>query len=353
MIDILKLSVTPNQTIRQAMQKINEVSVGFALVLDEAQQLVGVISDGDIRRSILKGENLESPLANVMNKTPTFLAEASGIDEQAKKLITEKLLQGIPIVDRNKKVLRVVLRREMDLAAGQTFDNPIVIMAGGRGSRLGELTENCPKPLLPIDGVPLLERSIKNFAKQGFKNIFVSLNYRSDMIQSHLKDGSQWGVKLQYLCEEIPLGTAGALHLLPELKENLPLIVINGDVLTSVHFTDLLEYHQINGYSATMCVRSYDFQVPFGVVNVNDNRIQDVQEKPSFTQLINAGVYVVNPDVLKQVPKNSFYNMTTMFQDCLEQARSLGAYVINGYWIDIGHKEDLHRAQEDIRKYNL
>jgi NDP-sugar pyrophosphorylase family protein len=220
-------------------------------------------------------------------------------------------------------------------------------MAGGLGSRLGELTASRPKPLLPVGEKPLLETILTEIARHGFESFYISVNYKADMILRHFGDGSKWGVQIKYLHEENRMGTAGALSLLSS-KPKDPLLVVNGDVLTSVNFDRLLNFHHEHSATATMCIRQYDFQVPYGVVSVNNHTITRIDEKPLQHFFINAGIYMLNPEAIDLIPKNTAFDMPQVFDRVIEEKKTAIAFPIREYWLDIGHRSDFERANEEF-----
>ena len=218
----------------------------------------------------------------------------------------------------------------------------VILMAGGLGSRLAPLTDSCPKPLLKVGNQPVLETLIENFLENGFHHFLISVNFQSEMIENYFQDGRQWGASIKYLREKKPLGTAGALGLLEEIPEQ-PLIVMNGDLLTKLNFRGLLEFHEEHDAPITMCVREYDFQIPYGVVKLDGSYASALEEKPVHKFFVNAGVYVINQEILTSIPKNQYYNMTDLITPLLEK-KKVASFPIHEYWIDIGKVEDLRQA---------
>jgi len=229
------------------------------------------------------------------------------------------------------------------------FPNTVVLMAGGIGSRLSPLTEICPKPLLKVGHQPVLETIIESFLEHGFHRFMISVNYQSEMIENYFQDGRQWGVSIGYLREKEALGTAGALSL---MKENLehPLIVMNGDLLTKLNFRSLIEFHEGKNVPITMCVREYDFQVPYGVVKLEGSYPTALEEKPVHKFFVNAGVYVINPEVISSIPENKFHNMTDVINPMLGK-KQVASFPIHEYWIDIGEIEDYQKAHVEYETF--
>jgi NDP-sugar pyrophosphorylase family protein len=219
-------------------------------------------------------------------------------------------------------------------------------MAGGLGKRLGSLTQSCPKPLLKIGGTPILEIIVNRLAEQGFRKLFISVNYRGEMIEDHFGDGARWTADIQYLREPERLGTAGALSLLPE-RPPQPFVVMNGDLLTKLNLKHLLDFHREHRAKATMCVREYQFQVPFGVVQADEHRLLGIDEKPTHRFLVNAGIYALDPDVLDLVPKNQMFDMPHLFEKLVATGHETMAFPIREYWMDIGRMDDLEQAASE------
>jgi NDP-sugar pyrophosphorylase family protein len=222
----------------------------------------------------------------------------------------------------------------------------VVLMAGGLGTRLQPLTDECPKPLLAVGGRPILETILESFAEQGFKRIFLSVNHKAEMIRSHFGAGERWGVQVEYLHESIRLGTAGALSLLPE-RPTTPVVVMNGDLLTRTNFDNLLRFHNAQDAIATMAVREYDFQVPYGVVRLNGANIESIEEKPVQRFFVNAGIYTLSPEALDYLPIQTMFDMPNLFEHLIAAGKTTAAYPLREYWLDIGRLEELERAQRE------
>ena len=268
-----KILLAPTAPLREALEVINTQASRVVLVVDEQQHLLGVITDGDIRRALLQNLGLEVPLCEVMNNKPITAALGTNKDNLI-DIMENKGILSIPIVDDGKVVGLETLQQFL---SKPKYDNPVFLMAGGFGTRLRPLTDDCPKPMLHIGSKPILETVLQSFVKAGFRNFYISTHYMPEQIEEHFGDGSKWGVNIQYVYEDTPLGTGGALGLLPkDLPDDLPLIMMNGDVLTKVDFARLLEFHCDNQADATMCVREYEYQIPYGVINGEGNRIVDI-----------------------------------------------------------------------------
>lgn len=331
----------------EAIRIIDASSKQICLIVDDEERLLGTVTDGDVRRAILNAIPLDAPVERVMNRAPTTLPPGHDRD-QAMQLMRSKQLHQLPVVDADRRVVGLVLIDDL-MQEGQRADNWVVLMAGGLGSRLRPLTENTPKPMLMVGVKPLLETTLENFVQQGFRRFYVSVNYLADKVKEYFGDGARWGCEIRYLEEKEQLGTAGALSLLPERPQS-PLIVMNGDVLTKVNFSHLLDFHREHKAAATMCVREYDFRVPYGVVQLDGARINGLVEKPVHSFFVNAGIYVVDPDLLDVVPRDGRqFHMTHLFEAALAARRETAAFPIREYWIDIGQVDDLARANGDYR----
>jgi dTDP-glucose pyrophosphorylase len=330
-------------TIRDAAETLNRISLQIVLLTEADGRLKGVITDGDIRRGLLAGKTLESPAAEIME---TKFFSASPDEDQASLLSTmrEREIRQVPLLDEKGRVAG--LRTLLDVITPERRDNWVVLMAGGLGQRLRPLTEDCPKPLLNVGNKPLLKTILDQFADYGFNKFYISVNYRADMVEEYFGDGSKHGVEIRYLREDKQLGTAGAVGLIPE-KPDAPVFVMNGDLLTKVDFPGMLAFHCEQGARATMAVRRFDIQVPYGVVKVKDHRITKLEEKPTHKFFVNAGIYVLEPEVAAAIPKNEYLDMPTLFGKLMDKGETTAAFPIHEYWMDIGRKQDFDQANCD------
>jgi dTDP-glucose pyrophosphorylase len=334
-------------TVRDAIACINSNECQIALVLDTDQKLVGTITDGDVRRALLNGCMLEAEVVDIMNKTPTT-AYADENKQAIQQKMMDKSLRQIPILDAEGKVIGVETLES--LLAVQDQGNWVFLMAGGLGTRLRPLTETVPKPMLNVGNKPLLQTIIEGFVAHGFRKFCISVNYKADMLMDYFGDGKDFGVEIIYLKEDRRLGTAGALGLLSDLPD-LPMIMMNGDILTKVNYDHLLNFHAQHSPAVTMCVREYDFQIPYGVVEIDEHRMRDMVEKPVQSYFVNAGIYVLEPEVVKQVSSNSYVDMPQLIQQCQKKGRDVAVFPVHEYWLDIGRMDDFDRAQLDIRRF--
>ncbi|HCU66610.1 MAG TPA: alcohol dehydrogenase [Rheinheimera sp.] len=341
--------IAPDSSIRDALKIIDQASLRIALVVSEAQQLLGVVTDGDIRRGLLKNFSLDSPVSAVMNAHPVT-AQTGTSRRELIKLMNDKGLLSIPLLENGKVVDLEILQRKLPEFR---HDNPVFLMAGGFGTRLKPLTNDCPKPMLKVGDKPILELVLLSFIRSGFHNFYISLHYMPEQIQQYFGDGSKWNVSIKYIYEDLPLGTAGALGLLPPDAPKLPVLLMNGDLLTTVDFEQLLEFHNKSRSDATMCVRDYEYQIPFGVINGDGERVLSMVEKPIQRLFVNAGIYVINPEVRAQVKPNQRIDMPTLLEQNIELTKKVSMFPIHEYWLDIGRIDDYQRAQIDVHNLRL
>jgi dTDP-glucose pyrophosphorylase len=338
--------VTPDMTVRDTMRRIDASSAHIALVVDATGRLVGTVTDGDIRRALLRGASLEVKAVEVMNATPTR-AHVSQERESILALMKTRGLHHIPIVDEAGNIVGLEVYDE--LLTTPKRDNIVVLMAGGLGSRMRPLTNGCPKPLLRLGDRPILEHIVESFVGHGFCRFYIAVNYLGEMIEAHFGDGSRWGADIRYIREPKPLGTAGALSLLPE-RPAQPVLVMNGDLLTKVNFNHLIEFHETHAVSATMCVRNYEYQIPYGVVAVDDHRLVAIEEKPHQRCFVSAGIYVLSPDAIDTLDPESYLDMPSLFENLIRAGRPTAAFPVGEYWLDIGRIEDFERANGEFDK---
>lgn len=334
--------VTEDATILETLKIIDTHGVPFGLVHDNGI-LCGTVTDGDIRRGILAGVQLSDPVSTVMNTTP-ITAPSDISDMDAARLMRRSGIGHLPLVDVDSRLTSLKVLRDLD--PRPEGGNPVVLMVGGKGTRLGALTQDVPKPMIKVGGRPILETIIERFVDQGFTEIYLSVNYKADLIENYFGDGDTHGANITYLREESALGTGGALSLLPE-RPTKPFIVMNGDVLTKVSFHHLIKFHENHGAPATMSVREYRFTVPFGVVQTDDAVLQSIEEKPEHTFFVNAGIYVVNPEVLDLVPADAAMDMPDLYQQLIDKGTAPTVFPLREYWMDIGHLDDLDQAKRD------
>jgi len=342
--DLHDLLVAPSATILDAMRVIDSSGLAVALVCGPGQKLLGVATDGDIRRAILRGVPLSERISTIANaKFTTVDPTLSRVE--ALQLMVSKGFFCLPVVD-DKGILRDLHTLKMALM-GSRCDSWAVVMAGGKGERLGELTKGLPKPMLPIGDRPILEHIVRLLVGHGVRRIFISVNYLARMIQDHFGDGSDFQCRIDYLHEreDTPLGTGGPISLLPEMPTH-PLVVMNGDLLTRINVGRLLAFHRSGDYAATMGLREHAVQVPFGVAEVKESRITKLVEKPKLNYSINAGIYVLNPELIPLIPKGRMFPITELLNGCLRDGKRVGAYHMQEPWHDIGLPEEYASAHQ-------
>ncbi len=336
--------ISPETTIKDTIKIIDLYSLQIAIVIDQDHKLIGTVTDGDIRRGILRGVSTDAPVKEIMSANPIVLPDNNN-KKNALKIMTKHKLRHLPVVNDLGCVIGI--ERLDDLLQFSKHDNWVVLMAGGLGKRLRPLTNHCPKPMLQIGEKPVLETIIHHFIEQGFYQFCISINYKAEQIKTYFGDGSKWGVEIQYIQEEARMGTVGSLSLFP-IKTEKPIIVMNADILTKVNYQQLLTFHLEQQVEATVAVRSYEFQVPYGVVKVNKDRLIGFDEKPVQTSFINAGIYVLNPNLLKKIPSNLYFDMNQLFEIMLNDNEAISVFPIREYWIDIGGIEDFKQAKLDF-----
>ena len=332
--------------IKKIITAIEKGGLRIALILNEKNQLEGTISDGDIRRGLLKGLSLNSSFSEILRKD-CFTANVDTNRKNIIKMMRDNAISQIPIISEKNEFIGLEISDELLPSSRQfTLPNFALLMAGGRGSRLRPITDNCPKPLLPINDKPILEIILEQCINSGIRNFYISVHYLAEKIISYFGDGSKWNVKIKYIREDLPLGTAGALKLLPE-SLNDSFILINGDVLTKTNFQNVLNYHSKNDAEITICAREQILNSPYGVIEVDGINFQSMVEKPSFRQLVNAGIYVLNPSVIKLVREEKYLDMPELIMMCKEKRKKIIVYPVHEYWLDIGKPETLDKAHYD------
>ncbi|KAB7628236.1 nucleotidyltransferase family protein [Alkalilimnicola sp. S0819] len=335
------LVLTEETTLKEAIEALDQGGVGFLAMVEATGRLVGILTDGDIRRAVLRKEDR---LLNIINTSPETMLDSASQREIVLRL---KALhrRHMPLVDAAGRFSGVFSLDDVEFVSR---DNTVVIMSGGLGSRLGELTKEVPKPMLTVGSRPMLQHLVEMFSEHGFRRFIFCVNYKREVIQDYFGDGSRFGVKIDYVVESKRLGTAGALSLI-DAALDCPFFVINGDVLANVDFSHVLATHIASARVATMCVRQHSYQVPYGVVRTDaSNMITGLQEKPELAFDVNAGIYVLDPEVLDLVPCDTFYDMPSLFECLVGSGRKAGVYRIEDYWLDVGRREDLQKANRDL-----
>lgn len=337
-----RICLGPDDLVRDVIARIGDGEAGIAIVVDAQRRLLGTVTDGDVRRGLLAGSTLEDRVSDIMFKSPRTAAIGSTRDAQLEIMRSAQVKQ-LPLVDGNGIVQALVLHD--DLVGGRKRPNWVVLMAGGLGQRLRPLTEHTPKPLLQIGGKPILQKIIENARDSGFEEIVICVNYLGDQIRDHFGDGRNLGVNIEYIEETKRLGTAGALSLLPSRPAE-PIVVMNGDILTSVNIAALVDFHIENQGLATMALNTYNYEVPFGVVQLDGLKIDDIVEKPTQKLFVNAGIYALSPEALDLVPQDEFFDMPTLFGELIKKRNAAIGFPIHEYWLDIGRPGDLEIARK-------
>lgn len=329
-------------TIKLTINNLNNSGLQIALIVDAQGTLLGTATDGDIRRALLHGHDLNSDISRVMNPNPMVVTQEMS-PELVQRLMRANKIHQLPVVDDAQRVVGLHVWDEVFAPA--TRPNTMVIMAGGFGKRLRPFTEDCPKPMLPVAGRPMLEHIILRAQDEGFGKFIISLHYLGHVIKDYFKDGAKWGVEIQYLTEDMPLGTAGAIAQL-DPPDDAPLVVTNGDVLTDIRYGEVVDFHLHHKADATMAVRKHEWQHPFGVVKTEGLRIIGFEEKPLHKTYVNAGIYALNPAVLSFLVKGEPCDMPSLFERVQQAGRHTIAYPMHEPWLDVGRVEDLARAND-------
>ena len=352
--ELRSFTIASSSSLRDAAACIDGGGCGIAVVLAEDGRLLDTITDGDIRRAVLAGRSLDEPVGALGARragTPYEVPVVASIDDNADTLLSmlrKRCLRQLPLLDRGGVVRDLVTIDE--LVATTAMAVHAVVMAGGFGTRLGELTKNVPKPMLPVGGKPLLEHIVGQLRSAGIATMSLTTHYRADQIEEHFGDGSEFGVDIQYVAEDRPLGTAGALGLLP--PQAMPLLVMNGDILTRVDIGAMLRFHREHNAELTVAVRQYEMAVPFGVVEADGPAVVGIKEKPTVSFLVNAGIYLIEPSVLPLVPIGARFDMPDLIAALLAQRRRVANFAVLEYWLDIGRVEDYSRARHDVAHWS-
>jgi len=340
-----KIIVSPKTSLLEVLKVIDETALEIALVADSKRRLLGTATDGDIRRAILKNVPLSEAVSKIMNTKAKTVAPETPEDEVL-FLMTKHSIKQVPVIDGSGRIVDLKLLKE--IAGKQKRDNWAVIMAGGLGKRLGKLTRKTPKPLLQVGDRPLLGIIVNQLRKHGIFKIFVSVNYRSEQIKNYLGNGRDFDVEINYLEEKEFLGTAGPIKLLPE-KPQEPFLVVNGDILSTVNFANLLRSHKFSGKTMTICIREFRLDIPYGIVKTKGTDLTKIEEKPSYNFLINTGIYVLNPSILDEIEPRKRLDMPELIQKIAAKGAGVGCFPLSEFWLDIGRIEDYQRAQLEIK----
>lgn len=346
MHDWNKVILKENHTLADAIQVLENEALGIIMIANDQKQLLGTVTDGDIRRALLNHLGMTATLESFMHKEPV----TASIDDDrgaVLNMMKQKSLMQVPVINADKCI--VGLETIHHLIKGAKRDNPVFLMAGGFGKRLRPLTNDVPKPLLNVGNKPILQTILEQFIESGFHNFYIATHYKAEMLKEYFGNGDKWGVKIIYVDEKTPLGTAGALGLLPDLPD-LPIVLMNGDLLTKVDFIKLLKFHEQKNGIATMGVREYDYKIPYGVVEFSEGGVSAIIEKPVHRFFINAGIYVLEPSLINSIVKNEYIDMPDLLEKNIKDHKKVNMYPIHEYWLDIGQIKDFEQAQVDISK---
>jgi dTDP-glucose pyrophosphorylase/CBS domain-containing protein len=352
MRDIAAFCVSSDATIGDVIERIDANQNGIALMVDADRQLVATITDGDIRRAFMKHFALDRCIADILDeiKDKRYLkpvsAPAGVAREELLVLMEDKSVRHIPLLDDNGRVVDIALRRE--IYKEEATDLQAVVMAGGFGTRLRPLTEDTPKPMLPVGDKPLMEHMIGQIRDAGIQKVHVTTHFLPEKITSHFGDGAAFGIDLNYVPETQPLGTAGALRLVKDRSQ--PLLIVNGDILTNIDFRAMREFHSEHEAKATIAATAYEVKIPYGVLDAPDGVVGRLVEKPSYTYFVNAGIYIIEADIIDLIPENTRFDMTDLMSLLIKQGGKVVSFPIREYWLDVGRPEDFARAQRDIQQ---
>ena len=336
--------ISPDASLIECMRIIEIAGTGIALAVDSEFRLIGTVSDGDIRGALIKGCPLDTPVSPHVNRN-CFYVLPNVPRAEVLDIMQARRFKQVPIVDEQGKVIGLHLLH--DILGNISRPNWAVVMAGGKGMRLRPLTENIPKPMIKVAGRPILERIILHLVSYGICRIFLSVNHLAQVIEDYFEDGSKYGVKIEYLREDEALGSGGAIALLPEIPAH-PFMVMNGDLIVDVNCAEMIEFHSQNDFFATMGVYAYFHQVPYGCVEIQNNRLVVLEEKPDLEKMVNAGIYVLSPKAVSAIPKKTYFPITTLFEDALKNNLACGTFAIEKDWLDIGAPQQLRQARGEL-----
>ena len=343
MINWKTIALFKYQTVKEAMEVLSKTALRVVFIVDDNMHLEGVVTDGDIRRGLLRGVEMLSPVSFVTNTTP-LTASVEMSRENIRNLMSCHKLLAMPIVDQNNHVMGLETIDTLSEPVNSACD--VILMAGGFGKRLLPLTEHVPKPMLRVGNKPILESIIQSCIEQGFRNFYISTCYKSEVISDFFQDGSAHGCNIQYLKESVPLGTAGGLSLIPK-KISDDFIVMNADIITKINLNNLLNYHTSHQALATMCVRQIEYHMPYGVVEIEYPALIEIKEKPSYKHCINAGIYTFSKKIKSEILPNEYLDMPTLYKNLIKAKKNVVAFPLYEYWIDIGRHEDYQKILEN------
>ena len=343
-ISLTKIIISPEKTLLEALRLIDQNGLQTAFIVTSESKVLGVVTDGDIRRALINESSLDNRIDQFMNKDFLCLREKS-FNKDIVELGIKRKLKVLPILSQENVLIDLL---ELDIKSIQERNNPVVLMAGGKGTRLRPLTNQCPKPMLPINGKPMLESILIDCIDSGFKKFFISVNFMKEMIMDYFGDGTPWNVDISYLeeSEDKPLGTAGCLGMLPDGLSD-PILLMNGDVRTHVKLDRVLDFHYEMASGATLCAHEHLVDIPFGVIELEGNYLSQIVEKPSFTYLINAGIYVLSPEAIRLIKTGERLDMPDLIKRIRANKKQISVCPLQDYWIDVGRPEDYKKVQND------
>jgi len=329
------------------MKKIDENLTSAAIVVNDEKQVLGMITDGDIRRALLQGKNLESSIEKVFFRNIKHLDYDAG-KRKAKEIMLKYKIRQLPVIDEEKKLKKLYFLD--DIIAYDKKEEWVVIQAGGFGTRLRPLTDNMPKPLLKIGEKPVLEHIIDGFIYFGFRKFIITLNYKGEMIKEYFGDGEKYGIRIEYITEEVPLGTAGSLSLCEDIIDSEDIIMVNGDILTGLDYEEFLNFHKNGNNDITVGAREYKVQIPYGVIETEGLIIKNIEEKPKFDFYINSGIYALKKNIISLIQNGEKIHMTEVIERADNVNNKRMVYPIKEYWTDIGRMEDFEKANIEAFK---
>lgn len=334
-VNFKKYLISSSKNIKQTIFQINNYGLKIVCVVNEKHHLIGTVSDGDVRRGLLKNITLEDSVTKIMNKRPKTVGTQTRKSEII-KIFKNFDVQALPVLDKKRKLIDILSKDKENY-----FENIVYIVAGGRGKRMMPLTKSMPKPLLEYSGVPLLERILLKLKSEGFKNIILSINYLGKKIEDYFSNGENLGLNISYIKETKEMGTAGSLAKLTKIKNNLPIIISNADLITNLNFKNLLNYYTQNKSDLIIATKKHEYQNPYGVIHNKGNRVLKISEKPLHTFNVNAGVYVINHKLLNLVKKNMYFDMPDLIEKLIKKNKRINLFPLHEIWKDIGNPKDL------------
>lgn len=344
--DLEKYTLRPEDTLKHALEVIETNGKGIAFATTSEGMLLGTVTDGDIRRAILKNLSLDTEVKTIMNENFIFVSR-NYTRTLVETIYDRKKIDQIPVVDDRMRLVEIVFYTDFNKAPAR--ENWTILMAGGWGRRLAPLTNDIPKPMLKVGARPILETIIEQLKSYGFKNLLLSLNYKSDIIENYFQDGSDFGVRIEYIKEKKRLGTAGAIKLAREYLDK-PFMVVNGDILTKLNFENFMNYHIKHEDLVTVGTRKYELQIPYGVVDIMDEEVSNLVEKPCISYFVNGGIYCLDPKAADLIPDDQYYDITMLISKVLNGGQKVGSFPITEYWMDIGQLEDYNQANNDYER---